>query len=57
MMTPEHKLVVALQLVEELSNLIEGNEYEQFFTQHLIQVDFELKRQLTNLQFNTTIKE
>jgi hypothetical protein len=56
-MTPEHKLVVALQLVEELSSLIEGNEYEQFFTQHLLPMDFELKRQLTNLQFNTKIKE
>jgi predicted RNA-binding protein with EMAP domain len=56
-MTPEHKLVVALQLVEELSHLIEGNEYEQFFTQHLIPVDFELKRQLTNLQYQSKIKE
>jgi hypothetical protein len=56
-MTPEYKLEVALQLVGELSNLIEHNEYEQFFSQHLLPVEFELKRQLTNLQTHSTIKE
>ena len=56
-MTPEYKLEVALQLVEELTNLIEHNEYEQFFVSHLLPVEFELKRQLTNLQTHSTIKE
>lgn len=57
MMTEEYKLEVSLQLVEELSNLIEGNEYEQFFNQHLIPVKVELERQLTNLQSQSKIKE
>lgn len=56
-MTEEYKLEVALQLVEELSNLIESNEYEQFFNQHLISVKVELERQLTNLQSQSKIKE
>jgi len=56
-MTPEQKLIVALQLVEDLANLIEGNEYEMFFTQHLLPMDFELKRQLTNLKHHSKIKE
>jgi hypothetical protein len=56
-MTSEYKLEVSLQLVEELSNLIEDNEYEQFLSQHLIPIKVELERQLTNIQFHSTIKE
>jgi hypothetical protein len=56
-MTEEYKLEVALQLVEELSNLIEGNEYEQFFVSHLVPVKVELERQLTNIQYHSTIQE
>jgi hypothetical protein len=56
-MTPEYKFEVALQLVEELTKLVEGNEYEQFFVSHLLPVEFEIKRQLTNLQYQSTIKE
>lgn len=56
-MTEEYKFEVSLQLVEELSNFIKGNEYEQFFVQHLIPVKVELERQLTNLQTQSRIKE
>lgn len=56
-MTPEYKLEISLQLIEELANLIEGNKYEQFFAQHLIPIKYELQRQLTNLQYQSTIKE
>ena len=56
-MTEEYKFEVALQLVEELTNLLEHNEYEQFFTSHLLPVEFEIKRQLTNLQTHSKIKE
>ena len=56
-MTPEYKLEVSLQLVEELANLIEENEYEQFFTQHLIPIKVELERQLTNIQYHSNIKQ
>jgi hypothetical protein len=56
-MTPEYKLEVALQLVEELTKLVEHNEYEQFFSQHLLPMEFEINRQLTNIRSNLTIKE
>lgn len=56
-MNPEYKLQVSIQLVEELSNLIEGNEYEMFFSQHLIPIKIELERQLTNIQYHSTIQE
>jgi hypothetical protein len=56
-MTEQHKLEIGLQLIEELANLIEGNEYEQFFSQHLIPVKVEMERQLTNLQHHSKIKE
>jgi hypothetical protein len=57
MMTTEQKLEVALQLVEELTKLVEHNQYEQFFVSHLLPTEFELKRQLTNIRSNLTIKE
>jgi hypothetical protein len=56
-MTEEYKLEVALRLIEELTNLIEGNEYEQFLCQHLIPTKYELERQLTNLQHHSKIKK
>jgi hypothetical protein len=56
-MTPEYKLEVALQKVSEIAELVEHNEYEQFFSQHLLPVEFEIKRQLTNIRSNLTIKE
>ena len=50
-------LVLALNQVENISNLIAGNEYEHFFVSHLIPIQIELQRQLTNLNISTTIKE
>jgi hypothetical protein len=47
-MTSEQKLKDALQHINELTDLIEGNEYQQFLYQHLISIEVELKRQLTN---------
>jgi hypothetical protein len=56
-MTEEYKLELALQKVSEIAELVENNQYEQFFSQHLLPVEFEIKRQLTNLQTHSTIKE
>jgi hypothetical protein len=56
-MTLEYKLEISLQLIEELTNLFEGNEYEQFLSQHLIPIKVELERQLTNIEFHSKIKE
>ena len=56
-MTEEYILEVALRLIEELTNLIEGNEYEHYLSNHLLPIQYELERQLTNLQNHPKIKE
>lgn len=56
-LTPEYKLEVSLQLIEELENLVKDNEYEQFLSQHLIPIKVELERQLTNIQYHSNIEE
>ena len=48
-MTDEMKLILALMQIENLTSLIEGNEYQKFLYGHLISVQVELQRQLTNL--------
>ena len=45
-MNNETKLVFALEHTAHLSDLIEGNEYEQHLRGALSTLDFELKRQL-----------
>jgi hypothetical protein len=49
-MTLEEKLESALQKIEEVTELITNNEYEQFFVSHILPVEFEIKRQLTNIR-------
>jgi hypothetical protein len=56
-MTPEYKLELALQKVSEIAELLENNQYEQFFVSHLLPMEFEINRQLTNIRSNLTIKE
>jgi len=48
-MTDQTKFIFALNQIDNISNLIAGNEYEQFFVSHLIPMKCELERQLTNL--------
>lgn len=57
MMRPDRKLEISLQLVDELTNLLDGNEYEKYLLRHLIPVRVELQRQLTNSQTRSKIKE
>lgn len=57
MMTEQTKLILALQQIDNLTSLIEGNEYQSFLYSHLVSVQCELQRQLTNLTHSTTIKE
>lgn len=52
-MNEQTKLILALMQVENLTNLIEGNEYQQFLYSHLVSVQVELQRQLTNLTHST----
>lgn len=56
-MTEETKFIFALMQIENLSKLIQNNEYEQFFVSHLIPIKCELERQLTNIQHSSKIKE
>jgi len=56
-MTEETKFIFSLMQVENLSKLVEGNEYEKFFASHLIPIKVELERQLTNLKHSSKIKE
>jgi hypothetical protein len=51
------KLLLALQQIDNLTSLIEGNEYQQFLYSHLISIQVELKRQLTNLTHSSKIGE
>ena len=46
-MTSQMNLLLALQQVENIVNLVEGNEYEKFFNSHLISLQCELQRQLS----------
>ncbi len=56
-MNDQTKLILALMQIENLTNLIEGNEYQKFLYGHLISVQVELQRQLTNLTHSSKIKE
>ena len=51
------KLVFALMQVENISELLEGNEYDHYLSTHLLPIKYELERQLTNLQNHPKIKE
>jgi len=41
--------------VENILNLTKNNEYEQYFIKHLISIQVELQRQLTNLSHTSKI--
>ena len=42
------KLLLALQQIDNLTSLLEGNEYQDFLYFHLISLNLELKRQLSH---------
>jgi len=45
-MTSKVNLILALQQIENVSNLLRKNNYEAFFTSHLLPVKYEIERQL-----------
>lgn len=57
MIDQQTKLIFALMQIDNLTQLLEGNEYQTFLYSHLISVKVELERQLTNLKHSTKIKE
>jgi hypothetical protein len=56
-MNGQTKFILALMQIDNLTSLLEGNEYQKFFYSHLISIQVELQRQLTNLKDSSTIKE
>jgi hypothetical protein len=56
-MNEQTKLILALMQIENLTSLFEDNEYQKFLYSHLIQIQTEVQRQLTNLKHSTKIKE
>lgn len=56
-MDQKTKLILALMQIDNLTSLIEGNEYQKFLYSHLISVQVELQRQLTNLTHSFKIEE
>lgn len=51
------KIILALYQIENISNLIQDNQWEQFLNYHLSSIKSELNRQLTLLQASDSIKE
>jgi len=53
-MTSKINLILALQQIDNISNLVRENNYEGFFTSHLLPIKFELQRQLTLQNYGKT---
>jgi hypothetical protein len=45
-MNDKTKILLALQQIENIAKLVQGNCYEGFFSSHLLPIRFELERQL-----------
>jgi hypothetical protein len=48
-MDEKTKFILALMQIENISNLMKDNEYEHFMVSHLIPLQVEIQRQLSNL--------
>ena len=56
-MNDQLKIILAIQQINNITELLQGNEYERFLYGHLISVRVELERQLTNLAHHSKIKK
>ena len=54
-MTEETKLILALNQIDNLTELLQENEYQNYFSSHLISMQVELQRQLTNLKSSSKL--
>jgi hypothetical protein len=50
LMNDKIKFVLALMQIENISELMKENEYEQFMVSHLMPLKVEIQRQLSNLK-------
>jgi predicted RNA-binding protein with EMAP domain len=51
-MNEKERLLLALQQINNITNLIQDNQYKQFLYGKLISVEVELQRQLTNITYH-----
>ena len=51
-MNEKERLLLALQQINNITNLIRDNQYKEFLCGKLISVEVELQRQLTNLTYH-----
>ena len=51
-MNEKERLLLALQQINNITSLIQDNQYKQFLYGKLISVEVELQRQLTNLTYH-----
>jgi hypothetical protein len=56
-MTNEMKILLALNQLDNIMELVKGNQWEIFFSRNLIPVRIELCRQLTNSRHSAKLKE
>ena len=56
-MKDEMKILLALDQLDNIMELVKGNQWEIFLSRNLIPVRIELRRQLTCLQDSAKIKE
>ena len=47
-MTEKQKLIIAMMQMNNLTHLLEGNEYEEYLYRHIVNINTELKRQLSH---------
>lgn len=57
MIDQKTKLIFALQQIDNITSLLEGNEYQKFLYSHLISIKIEIQRQLTNINYSSKITE
>jgi hypothetical protein len=59
-MDKKTKLILALQQIENVTELVKDNQWEGFFSSHLLPVKYEIERQISCLTGKSkyiTIKE
>ena len=49
-MTEKERLIIALNQIDNVTALLENNEWKNYLYNHLSPIQYELQRQLTNLQ-------
>ena len=51
-MNEKERLLLALQQINNITNLIQDNQYKDFMYCKLVSVEVELQRQLTNITYH-----